>query len=44
MRKVIKIPQTAYLEATSPGFEIRLKAGFIKCKVEAKSYAECVKK
>ncbi len=44
MRKIIKIPQSAYLQAVNPGFEARLKSGFERCKGEAKSYAECVKK
>ena len=44
MRKVIKIPQAAYLQAINPGFEARLKAGFKACKGEAKMYSECVKK
>lgn len=44
MRKIIKIPPSTYLEAVNPGFETRLKAGFVICKGEAKFYAECVKK
>ncbi len=35
-RVVIKLPQSAYLEAVNPGFEARLKLGFERCKPEAK--------
>jgi hypothetical protein len=44
MRQIIKIPPSAYMQAVNPGFETRLKAGFTRCKGEAKSYSECVKK
>jgi hypothetical protein len=39
MRKIIKIPQSAYLDAVNPGFEARLKDGFLRCKGESKSYS-----